>query len=125
MFPELAAAGLWATPTDLARLLVEIGRAYRGETGALLGQETAKTMLTPQNGGPYGLGGAVAGSGRNLALMKSGHNTGYHAHLVLFPVAGQGLVVMTDSENGGPLAKALIRRAAVVYGWPPLERLDG
>ena len=124
-FPELAAAGLWATPTDLARLLVEIGRAYRGETGALLGQETAKAMLTPQNGGPYGLGGAVAGSGRNLALMKSGHNTGYHAHLVLFPVAGQGLVVMTDSENGGPLAKALIRRAAVVYGWPPLERLDG
>ena len=59
--PELAAAGLWSTPTDLARLLVDIGRAWRGEPGAILDRSLAREMLTPQEGGPYGLGATVAG----------------------------------------------------------------
>lgn len=33
---ELAAGGLWSTPTDLAKLLIEIARAWRGEKSALL-----------------------------------------------------------------------------------------
>jgi CubicO group peptidase (beta-lactamase class C family) len=125
VFPELTAAGLWSTPTDLARLLVEIGRAYRGEGSALLPQETAKAMLRRRNGGHYGLGGAVAGSGRDLVLMKKGHTTGCQDHLLLFPAVGQGLVVITDSENGAALAEAPVRRAAVVYRWPALGRLGG
>src|SRR5690606_29126950 len=53
--PELAAAGLWSTPSDLARLLLLIGRAWRGESHLFLKPETARDMLTRQNGGPYGL----------------------------------------------------------------------
>ena len=63
--PELAAGGMWSTPSDLARLLIEISRAFRGEENALITRTMAIEMLTPQNGGPYGLGGAVAGSGRS------------------------------------------------------------
>jgi CubicO group peptidase (beta-lactamase class C family) len=122
--PELAAGGLWSTPTDLARLLVEIARAYRGEANPLLDWETARTMLTPQNGGPYGLGGAVRGSGRSLVLMKRGQNVGYQSYMLIFPETGQGIVVMTGSDNGTMLAAALIRRAAAAYGWPPLEELS-
>jgi hypothetical protein len=40
--PELAAAGLWSTPTDLAKLLVALGQARQGRKHALLGQETAR-----------------------------------------------------------------------------------
>jgi CubicO group peptidase (beta-lactamase class C family) len=58
--PELAAGGLWSTPTDLAKLLIAIARAFRGERPAFLGQATARAMLTRQSVGPYGLGGAVA-----------------------------------------------------------------
>jgi CubicO group peptidase (beta-lactamase class C family) len=123
VLPELAAAGLWSTPTDLAKLLVEIARAYRGADGRLLDREMARAMLAPQNGGPYGLGGAVAGSGRGLVLMKSGQNVGYQGYMLIFPEAGQGLVVMTGSDNGTTLATALIRRAASAYGWPPLGAL--
>ncbi len=53
--------------------------------------------------------------------MKRGQNVGYQAYLLLF--AGQGMVVMTNSDNGSTLAEALIARAARVYGWlalPPL-----
>jgi hypothetical protein len=32
VFPEHAAAGLWSTPTDIANLLLVIGRAWRGES---------------------------------------------------------------------------------------------
>jgi CubicO group peptidase (beta-lactamase class C family) len=121
--PELAAGGLWSTPTDLAQLLIEIARAYRGEANPLMSRETAIDMLESQNPGPYGLGGAVAGSGKSLVLMKRGQNIGYQAYMLIFPQTGQGLVVMSDSDNGTRLATALIRRAAVVYDWPPLTEL--
>jgi CubicO group peptidase (beta-lactamase class C family) len=123
VLPELAAGGLWSTPSDLAKLLIEIARAYRGERNPLLGRKVAIDMLTPQNGGPYGLGGAVGGSGRSLVLMKRGQNIGYQAYMLIFPRTGQGMVVMTGSDNGTRLATALIRRAAILYGWPPLGEL--
>jgi hypothetical protein len=118
--PELAAAGLWSTPSDLAGLLVDIGRAWRGEPAAILGRAMAQEMLTPQGGGPYGLGGTIAGAGDALVLMKRGQNIGYQGCLLLFPATSQGIVVMTGSDNGTTLAEAIIRRAAVAYGWPPL-----
>jgi hypothetical protein len=55
--------------------------------------------------------------------MKRGQNVGYQAYLMLLPASGQGLVVMTNSDNGSKLAEALIRRAAELYEWPPLGPL--
>ena len=83
----------------------------------------AHTMMTRQNGGPYGLGGAVDGSGKSLVLMKRGQNIGYQSYMLIFPETGQGIVVLTGSDNGTTLATALIRRAAEIYRWPPLGAL--
>ena len=80
-------------------------------------------MLTGQNGGPYGLGGALAGSGSDLVLMKRGQNVGYQGYMLVFPATGQGMVIMTGSDNGTTLATALLRRAAAVFHWPPLGPL--
>jgi CubicO group peptidase (beta-lactamase class C family) len=123
VMPELAAAGLWSTPTDLARLLVEVGRAWRGEAAAVLDQRLAREMLTPQEGGPYGLGASIAGPDDAPVLMKRGQNIGYQGYLLLFPATGQGIVAMTGSDNGTTLAEAIIRRAAIAYGWPALPPL--
>jgi len=123
IYPEHAAAGLWSTASDLARLLVQINRAWRGESDSFLAPDTAREMLKRQNGGPYGLGAAVAGEGAALALMKRGQNVGYQGYLILFPAAGQGMVVLTNSDNGSKLADALIARAAGAYGWPSLPPL--
>ncbi len=49
--------------------------------------------------------------------MKAGINLGYQSFLVFCPATGQGLVVMTNSDHGEILCKALIRRAATLYGW--------
>jgi CubicO group peptidase (beta-lactamase class C family) len=121
--PELAAGGLWTSAMDLAHLSLELERAYRGESGALLTRATAQAMMTQQNGGPYGLGAAVAGNGKNRVLMKRGQNIGYQSYMLLFPETGQGIVVLTGSDNGTTLATALIRRAAAAYQWPLLGPL--
>lgn len=123
VFPEHAAAGLWSTPSDLAALLILVGRAWHGESHLFLKPDTARQMLTPQNGGPYGLGAAVSGEGETLVLMKRGQNVGYQGYLILFPATGQGMVVMTNSDNGSVIAEALIRRAGEVYGWAPFGKL--
>ena len=123
VFPEHAAAGLWATPTDLARLLLLIGEAWRGESRIFLSPGTAREMLTPHNGGPYGLGGAVGAADGEPLLMKRGQNVGYQGYLILFPGSGQGIVVLTNSDNCSVLAEALIRRAAALYAWPPFGAL--
>jgi CubicO group peptidase (beta-lactamase class C family) len=65
----------------------------------------------------------VSGSGRNLVLMKRGQNIGYQSYMLVFPNAGQGIVVMTNSDNGTTLATALVRRAAQIYQWPMLDGL--
>ena len=121
--PELAAGGLWTSAMDFARLSLELERAYRGERGALLTRATARAMMTQQNGGPYGLGAAVAGNGKSRVLMKRGQNIGYQSYMLLFPETGQGIVVLTGSDNGTTLATALIRRAAAAYQWPKLGPL--
>ncbi len=123
VMPELAAGGLWSTPTDLAKLLIAVARAYRGEDNRLLDRAMARTMLAPQNGGPYGLGAALAGSGSGLVVMKRGQNVGYQGYMLIFPETGQGMVVMTGSDNGTTLATALLRRAAHIFHWPPLGPL--
>jgi CubicO group peptidase (beta-lactamase class C family) len=114
---------MWSNHSDLAKLLIEISRAYRGDENTLISRKTAIEMLTPQNGGPYGLGGAVAGDGKDLVLMKRGQNIGYQSYMLIFPETGQGIVVMSGSDNGTTLATALIRRAAAIYRWPPLGDL--
>jgi CubicO group peptidase (beta-lactamase class C family) len=94
VFPEHAAAGLWSTPTDLANLLLLVGRAWRGQSSLFLLPETAREMLKAQNAGPYGLGAAIGDAEGTLVVMKRGQNAGYQAYLILLPAEGQGMVVM-------------------------------
>ena len=123
LFPEHAAAGLWSTPTDIAKLLVQLAHTWQGFSSIFLHRQTLQEILTRQNGGPYGLGAAIAGDGASLVLMKRGQNIGYQGYLILYPATGQGMVVMTNSDNGSKLAEALIKRAAAAYDWPDLPPL--
>ncbi len=121
--PELAAGGLWSTPDDLAKLLVSLAQTLKGTSTPLLSKDTVQTMLVRQPPGLYGLGAAVSGDGEALVLMKRGQNIGYQTFLLLFPLLGKGMVVMTNSDNGTTLANALVRRAGQIYHWPPVGEL--
>ena len=113
-----AAGGLWSTPTDLAKFAINIANAYLGKDNHIISQLLAHQMLTRQKNTDYGLGVVVNGSGNNLNFRKAGHNLGYHSQLIMFPNSGDGLVIMTNSENGEYVINYFIALVAQHYHWP-------
>jgi CubicO group peptidase (beta-lactamase class C family) len=117
-YPIASAGGLWSTPEDLAKFAIAVSNAYRGIKPAVISQATAKKMLFRQQNTDYGLGVVVNGYDETLNFRKSGHNLGYHSQLLMFPNRGDGIVIMTNSENGEALIKNIIPRIAAKYHWP-------
>ena len=48
VYPELAAAGLWTTPRDLARFVIGVQRAQDGAPDAILSRQIVDELLSPQ-----------------------------------------------------------------------------
>ncbi|HEU0015158.1 MAG TPA: serine hydrolase domain-containing protein [Longimicrobium sp.] len=123
-YPEQAAAGLWTTPSDLARLAIEVQRAYAGQTGRVITPATARLMLATQ-AGAYGLGFGVNGQADSLWFEHGGSNAGFQSYFAALAETGQGLVIMTNGDAGFPLAMEILRAVAREYGLPggrPRER---
>jgi CubicO group peptidase (beta-lactamase class C family) len=116
VYPEMAAAGMWTTPSDLARYVLAVNDARAGRS-ALLRADLARDMLTRQIASS-GLGLVVSGSGRSLSYTHNGINLGFECVLIGYPQTGQGAVIMTNGEGGAALAQALIQALRVEYGWP-------
>ena len=114
--PELAAAGLWTTPTDLCRFLIDLENSYAHGTGKLLSQATAKQMMSLENK-VYGLGLMVKGEGRTLQVAHGGGNVGYRCMLIGYPNQGTGLAIMTNSDTGDRLNNSIVSLAVKLYGW--------
>ena len=117
-YPEMAAAGLWTTASDLARFGIEIQKSREGRSNRILKQTTVQEMLTEQKK-PYGLGFALA---RNW-FSHGGADEGFQAAFGC-TLDGKGLVVMTNSDNGGRLAHEIELAFAAAYGMDekPRER---
>jgi CubicO group peptidase (beta-lactamase class C family) len=115
VYPELAAAGLWTTPTDLARFVLGVDAALAGKS-KVISAKTARAMLTPVIGG-QGLGLQVAGSTARKFFMHSGANAGYRCLLVGYE-DGEGAVIMTNADRGDELMGDVMRTIAHVYRWP-------
>ncbi|MGH7359503.1 MAG: serine hydrolase domain-containing protein, partial [Candidatus Rokuibacteriota bacterium] len=92
--PEMAAAGLWTTPSDLARYAIEVQLSAAGRSNKVLSRPLAAQMLTRQTG-TYGLGPGLDGHGRDASFSHGGSNQGFRAYFVAFPERGQGAAVMT------------------------------
>jgi CubicO group peptidase (beta-lactamase class C family) len=60
IYPEMAAAGLWTTPSDLAQFAIIIQKAFHGESNRVLSQSMTRQMLTNQKEGG-GLGVFLSG----------------------------------------------------------------
>jgi CubicO group peptidase (beta-lactamase class C family) len=119
-YPEMAAAGLWTTPTDLARFAIEIQRSLRGEANHVLSAAMTRQMLTVVQQ-HYGLGPEIGGSQENPYFAHDGVNAGFENFLVAYEQGGNGAVVMTNAQGGSDLAHALVASIAKVYDWPDLQ----
>ena len=122
--PEMAAAGLWTTPSDLARYAIEVQLAIAGRSNKVLSQATTAQMLTRQTG-TSGLGPGLGGEANDATFSHGGANQGFRAYFIAFRERGQGAVVMTNADGGGALASEIVRAVAEEYNWPssrPVEK---
>ncbi len=115
-YPELAAAGLWTTPTDLARFAIELQQAAAGKSSRVLSQKMVLEMLKSQ-GDDWGLGIMLRGKGAQQRFMHSGSNQGFNCHTLAFTETGAGIVIMTNANSGRSLIHEIVRAAANEYGW--------
>ncbi len=123
-YPEQAAAGLWTTPGDISQWIIDKQQTLLNGTGKILSVELVNEMLTPDKGG-WGLGPELAGQDDSINFKHSGANKGFRCYMVAFAKTGQGIVVMTNSDNGTRLAMEILRTVAFHYNWPdykPVKR---
>jgi CubicO group peptidase (beta-lactamase class C family) len=122
VYPEQAAAGLWTTPSDLARFAIEVQRAIRGPSGTILKQSSAREMTSPVGTGPFGVGLTLEIRGQGWYFSHGGSNWGFRNDLLAHIRKGYGVVVMTNGEQGELVANEIEARVAAAYNWDSLDK---
>lgn len=118
MYPA-APAGLWTTPSDLARLMAEVLRAADGRSSDVVPAGIAREMVQPVlPGAERTLAWSVAGDGDARRILHEGGTAGFTAYVVGYPERGQGVAVMSNSNGSLPLNLEVARAVAAEYGWP-------
>jgi hypothetical protein len=122
VYPEQAAAGLWTTPSDLARFVIEVQRAVRGPRGAVLDQALAHEMVSPVGVGPFAVGLTIEKRGEGWYLTHGGSNWGFRGDILGHVRKGYGVVIMTNGDSGGALIGEVEGRVAAAYNWDSLYK---
>jgi len=126
--PEMAAGGLWSTPSDLAQLAIELALSAKGKANHVLSQASVRSMLTPHwtsgvlnilgtKDDPDGMGYGFFVGKQKGRFGHIGGNVGYQATLVMFGDTGDGVVIMTNSDIGLAAGNVLLDQIAKAYGW--------
>jgi len=135
VYPEAAAAGLWTTPSDLARFVAAIQRAHAGHQSPLA-HSSALTMLSPSTTLPedgdwnalpqfglrapdsFGLGFFLEGNERFSHL---GGAAGFFSLLTGSTTNGTGGIVMSAGDPS-PLFFELVVALADEHHWHGFKR---
>lgn len=122
-YPYQAAAGLWTTAEDLARMLVALMEAWRGESQAFLRSDLVRYMLTGFGCEPAaGLGIFLHSADDVLQILSRGWGIGFQGMMIAFPQLGMGAAVLTNMDPGRPqqesVVGAAIREIAKACSWP-------
>lgn len=116
-YPELAAAALWSTPSDIARFAIEIQQSLAGKSNKVLSQRMTRDMLAPGIE-TFGLGLFLGEpSDARPSFRHSGGTLGFRSMMFAYNDTGQGAVVMINGDNGGPLLEEVLRAVSREYGW--------
>lgn len=115
-YPEQAAAGLWTTPTDLAKYCIEIQQILAGKEDGILLKSTIEQMLTKHKNG-WGLGPSLLWEHDSLIFRHGGKNAGFTNNFISFANRGDAVIIMTNADNGGKLIGEITRSISKYYDW--------
>jgi CubicO group peptidase (beta-lactamase class C family) len=125
----LSAASLYTTPADYARFVAQV--LFPPETDTHhLSPHWLETMLTPQvSAGPemsWGLGWGLACIDGQMLAWQWGDNGGYKHIAVISPATQQGVIVLTNNQQGFQVCKNVLANSldpqGKIYAW--LENMD-
>ncbi|GAB3776894.1 hypothetical protein GCM10028818_23090 [Spirosoma horti] len=116
IYPEMAAAGLWTTPSDLARFAIGIQRAFAGKAGGVLSQTMTQQMLTNQKDND-GLGVFLQGKGHTMRFGHNGRDEGFDAAMTAGIETGQGVVIMINANDNSHMVSRIMDEVAKTYHW--------
>jgi CubicO group peptidase (beta-lactamase class C family) len=118
VYPEQGAAGLWTTSNDLAKFVIEMMLSKHGESNKILSQSLIEKMFTEPLEDSGGLGLGVDDEGGDLKyFLHKGANEGFKGIFVGYYERGQGVVILTNSDNGDLFYDELMKSVSFEYGW--------
>ncbi len=115
IYPEQAAAGLWTTPIDICLSVIETQLSYIGKSGKVLTPEMTRLRLT-QVLQDAALGVFVTDKGGVKYFSHNGGNAGFSCQVTACLDEGNGVVIMTNSDNGSILDE-IVNSVAITYHW--------
>lgn len=128
--PELAAAGLWTTPTDLLKVVQAVQRSLQKDD--FLKRDTAKQMLTKTHDDGMGLSWFLPGDDKTNFAHGGSNSPGFRCILTAFAQLGDapapkdaGIAVMSNSVVGVEVWWKICLAAAYLNKWPLVESLSG
>jgi CubicO group peptidase (beta-lactamase class C family) len=116
IYPEQAAAGLWTTPTDLARYIIETQLSLEGKSAQVLSQKMTVLRLTPYIDSSVGLGVFIEKKGAQKYFGHSGQDEGFVARYSGSFEGGNGVVVMSNTDDIS-IVNEIINSVGIVYKW--------
>jgi CubicO group peptidase (beta-lactamase class C family) len=116
VYPEQAAAGLWTTPTDLSKYVIETQLEYEGKSNKVLSQQMMRKRLTPYIDSTVGLGVFIINKSGEKYFNHNGGNEGFLSTYYGSLEGGNGVVIMINADNFNIIPE-LVNSVAIVYGW--------
>lgn len=115
VYPEKAAAGLWTTPTDICKYLIEMQLAYNGKSSKVLNQEMVKLHVTPYKD-DVAMGTFLQIRNDEKYFVHSASNEGFTGYFLGGLTNGKGVALFVNSEDGSVLLE-LLTSIALTYDW--------
>lgn len=116
IYPEMAAAGLWTTASDLARFALAIQRTLAGSTNGIISPSMARQMVTNQSESD-GLGVFLLGEGPTQRFVHNGRDEGFDAVMMAYAHRGQGAVILINANDNTGALDRIVDAVAHAYHW--------
>ncbi len=121
IYPEEACgAGLWSTPGDMAKFIIELQLSLKNKSNKILSAATIKQMFTPQVDKNVALGFFIEEKGGQTYFHHTGLNEGFISNYYASVKDGDGVVIMANSDyltGEKDITEEIANSVAMVYGW--------
>lgn len=120
LFPYKAAGGIWTTPSDLARFLMTVLEDHHSNTNKILSKKMTDSVFA-KNSDRLGFAKIYSDESKDVLFEHWGSNSGFTCYLLGSVNHNQGVVIMTNSDNGMSLMSYIARAVAVANDWDLLQ----